>query len=131
MTEITTTRVDHTAKAFDTDLQDITRKVAEMGGLVIVFGFSVGAFIAIPFISGDMVSLFAGLLTIVFITLKLLHKISWSWWWVTSPLWISAALAITVLLLVVAGAVIAGVIGGRSPRRSLDRYSRSITRGRR
>ena len=33
MTEITTTRVDHTAKAFDTDLQDITRKVAEMGGL--------------------------------------------------------------------------------------------------
>jgi phosphate transport system protein len=28
------TRVDHTAKAFDTDLQEITRKVAEMGGLV-------------------------------------------------------------------------------------------------
>jgi phosphate transport system protein len=33
MTEYNT-RVDHTAKAFDTDLQDITRKVAEMGGLV-------------------------------------------------------------------------------------------------
>ena len=34
MTDISTTpRVDHTAKAFDTDLQDITRKVAEMGGL--------------------------------------------------------------------------------------------------
>ena len=33
MTEIST-RIDHTAKAFDTDLQDITRKVAEMGGLV-------------------------------------------------------------------------------------------------
>ena len=30
----TTTRVDHTTKAFDTDLQEITRKVAEMGGLV-------------------------------------------------------------------------------------------------
>jgi phosphate transport system protein len=29
-----TTRIDHTAKAFDTDLQDITRKVAEMGGMV-------------------------------------------------------------------------------------------------
>jgi len=26
-------RIDHTAKAFDTDLQEITRKVAEMGGL--------------------------------------------------------------------------------------------------
>ena len=34
MTELTTTRIDHTAKAFDTDLQEITRKVAEMGGLV-------------------------------------------------------------------------------------------------
>ena len=33
MTEYNT-RVDHTAKAFDTDLQEITRKVAEMGGLV-------------------------------------------------------------------------------------------------
>jgi phosphate transport system protein len=33
MTEIPT-RIDHTAKAFDADLQDITRKVAEMGGLV-------------------------------------------------------------------------------------------------
>ena len=32
MTDITT-RIDHTAKAFDTDLQEITRKVAEMGGL--------------------------------------------------------------------------------------------------
>src|ERR1700684_450905 len=32
MTEITT-RINHTAKAFDTDLQEITRKVAEMGGL--------------------------------------------------------------------------------------------------
>jgi phosphate transport system protein len=32
MTDITT-RVDHTAKAFDTDLQEITRKVAEMGGV--------------------------------------------------------------------------------------------------
>lgn len=35
---------------------------------------------------------FAGLLTIVFITLKLIGKIDWSWWWVLSQLWISAAL---------------------------------------
>jgi len=33
MTELPT-RVDHTTKAFDADLQEITRKVAEMGGLV-------------------------------------------------------------------------------------------------
>jgi len=33
MTEYTT-RIDHTTKAFDTDLLEITRKVAEMGGVV-------------------------------------------------------------------------------------------------
>lgn len=32
---------------------------------------------------------FCGALTIVFIVLKLLGKISWSWVWVLSPLWIS------------------------------------------
>lgn len=34
---------------------------------------------------------FVGLLTIVFITLKLTHVIAWSWWWGLSPLWISVA----------------------------------------
>lgn len=29
-----------------------------------------------------------GVLFIVFITLKLCNVIDWSWWWVTSPLWI-------------------------------------------
>lgn len=32
---------------------------------------------------------FIGLLTIVFITLKLVGVIDWSWWWVLSPVWIS------------------------------------------
>lgn len=41
---------------------------------------------------------FVGLLTIVFIVLKLLGKITWSWWWVLSPLWISTGLVIVVLL---------------------------------
>lgn len=46
---------------------------------------------------------FAGLLTIVFITLKLLGYIAWSWWWVWSPIWIAAAVVITILL--VCGAI--------------------------
>lgn len=41
---------------------------------------------------------FVGLLTIVFIVLKLIGKITWSWWWVLSPLWISAGLALLILL---------------------------------
>jgi len=42
---------------------------------------------------------FAGLLTIVFITLKLLDKIDWSWWWVLSPIWISTACVLGVLVI--------------------------------
>lgn len=30
---------------------------------------------------------FFGLLGIVFIVLKLTGYITWSWWWVTAPLW--------------------------------------------
>lgn len=40
---------------------------------------------------------FAGLLTIVFIILKLLGKIAWSWWLVLSPLLISFTLVMLML----------------------------------
>lgn len=45
---------------------------------------------------------FSGLLTIVFIVLKLLGKISWSWGWVLSPLWITALLVIGIIILLAA-----------------------------
>lgn len=41
---------------------------------------------------------FVGLLTIVFITLKLTNHIDWGWGWVLSPLWISAAFGILILV---------------------------------
>lgn len=41
---------------------------------------------------------FTGLLTIVFIVLKLIGKIDWSWWWVLSPIWISTSIALAILL---------------------------------
>lgn len=34
-----------------------------------------------------------GLLAIVFIVLKLCKVISWSWWWVLSPVWIPLSIA--------------------------------------
>lgn len=43
---------------------------------------------------------FGGLLTIVFIVLKLCGVITWKWIWVLSPLWISAALVLVIFLLV-------------------------------
>lgn len=52
---------------------------------------------------------FVGLLTVAFIVLKLCDVITWSWWWVLSPVWISAAigLAIFVIVLVAVGLVAA------------------------
>ena len=44
---------------------------------------------------------FTGLLTIVFIALKLMGVISWSWWWVLSPMWISAIIGIVILIVYV------------------------------
>ena len=41
---------------------------------------------------------FAGLLTIVFIALKLTSTIDWSWWWVLSPVWIPLAFWVVVIL---------------------------------
>lgn len=42
----------------------------------------------------------ASVLTIVFIILKLVGVISWSWWWVLSPLWINAIFVVLVLAVV-------------------------------
>lgn len=44
--------------------------------------------------------LLVGLLTIVFVALKLCNVINWSWWWVLSPLWIYAILVIFLSALV-------------------------------
>lgn len=48
---------------------------------------------------------FVGVLQVAFIILKLIGKISWSWFWVLSPTWISIATALFVIIVVV------GIIG--------------------
>ena len=42
-------------------------------------------------------------LTIVFIVLKLLGVIKWSWIWVLSPIWISAVIAAVVFSVILIG----------------------------
>lgn len=44
---------------------------------------------------------FVGLLTILFVGLKLTKYIDWSWWWVLSPLWIP--FLVVVFLFAIAG----------------------------
>ena len=60
---------------------------------------------------------FVGLLTIVFITLKLLGKITWSWVWVLSPIWIPIIICMAIIIIV----FIAGVI---SSHRRQKRWNR-------
>ena len=42
---------------------------------------------------------FCGLLTLVFIVLKLCHVIEWSWVWVLAPLWIYIGIPILILVI--------------------------------
>lgn len=53
---------------------------------------------------------FAGLLTVLFIGLKLTGYIAWSWWWVLSPIWITFAVVIGVILIILAFLIIKEVI---------------------
>ncbi len=42
---------------------------------------------------------FAGLLTVLFVGLKLTGNINWSWWWVLSPVWITTIIVIVLLVI--------------------------------
>ena len=49
-----------------------------------------------------------GLLTVLFVGLKLTGYIAWSWWWVLSPLWISALAVLLILAIALVVAVFLG-----------------------
>lgn len=65
---------------------------------------------------------FGGVLFCIFLVLKLTNVISWSWWWVTAPLWIPMALATVILLM--AGVFL--LIGRNSTERALHNYFRNL-----
>jgi len=43
---------------------------------------------------------FCTVLFLIFLVLKLTDTISWSWWWVTAPLWGSVALGVVIIVVV-------------------------------
>jgi hypothetical protein len=43
---------------------------------------------------------FAGLLALIFITLKLTGYIDWSWWWVLAPLWIPVVVIFSIIAII-------------------------------
>ena len=52
---------------------------------------------------------FSGLLTVLFVGLKLTGQITWPWLWVLSPIWISALIAIAILTIILIAAIVAGL----------------------
>ena len=53
---------------------------------------------------------FFTLLGLLFIGLKLGNVITWSWWWVTLPLWGGAALILIFLLIILFIAILAAIV---------------------
>jgi hypothetical protein len=79
--------------------------------------------------SGSGLSL-PGVLFIIFLILKLTGNIDWSWWWVTSPLWIPVVLFIG-LVFVLIGVLLAALALGMSmedikskSKKISDKYNR-------
>ena len=46
------------------------------------------------------------ILFVVFLVLKLTGVISWSWWWVTAPLWIPICLGLTIIIILIIARII-------------------------
>lgn len=51
---------------------------------------------------------FPGTLTLIFIVLKLLGVIAWSWWWVLCPVWIPLLIWVGLALLALGVGAMAG-----------------------
>lgn len=67
------------------------------------------------------------LLFLIFLTLKLVEigqVASWSWWWVTSPIWAPLAIVIAIVAVALLGAGIAGVINYLLNRNKWKRFVR-------
>lgn len=53
----------------------------------------------------------------IFLVLKLTHYIDWSWWWVTSPLWIAIGIVVLGFVVTLLVALIRSIRRNRSNNR--------------
>lgn len=49
-------------------------------------------------------------LFLIFLVLKLTHLIDWSWWWVTSPIWVPIVVSLVVVITGLAAIMIVTLI---------------------
>lgn len=70
--------------------------------------------------------LFLKLLALVFITLKLLQQIDWSWWYVIMPLWLPMVVSIVFGGLYIWATIAGGRHRSKDLSSSLRRYSEML-----
>jgi hypothetical protein len=65
-------------------------------------------------------------LFLIFLILKLTETIDWSWWWVTSPLWIPAALLISFMIIAFIIVIVAVSLGGdiKEIKNKIEKYKK-------
>ena len=52
---------------------------------------------------------FVGTLTLIFVVLKILNVISWSWFWVLSPIWITVCIGVVIFgTVLISGRIVKG-----------------------
>ena len=79
--------------------------------------------------SGGSGCSFPVLLFLLFLVLRLTHVIDWSWWWVTAPLWLPAALALAgMLVLAITGVSIYKIVNAVFRRQVLRKGTGSGAR---
>jgi hypothetical protein len=64
-------------------------------------------------------------LFLIFLILKLTNNIDWSWWWVTSPLWIPIVLILSITVIIITViflAVITGFTNLNKLKSDLDKF---------
>ena len=80
--------------------------------------------------SKSIISLSTGVF-LVFLILKLLETgqvANWSWWWVTSPLWIPLVFIIIIMIVVIIAAIILGSISAVMDKTHSKRLARKLNR---
>jgi len=68
----------------------------------------------------------AGILFIVFLVLKLTGNITWSWWWITSPIWIPVALYVSIFTLTVIIVSVFLTIGGSNAKIIVENWKEKL-----
>ena len=58
----------------------------------------------------ETVSSLTTVLLVIFVVLKLVGSIAWSWWWVLSPLWIPAVLWVVMLMILLSAKMIVKIL---------------------